>query len=141
MFCVTENCGTILSSDGGANWIRTDTVPFWDIYELIKLFPKTTFILAHWGGGLWWYRMLKKEVTEVLQNTYFDTAASPFLYRPEIYRQAIQMVGVEKILYGSDYPLLGLNRYEKELEQAGLTQEEKASVMGGNAQRLLSWPD
>jgi uncharacterized protein len=116
-------------------------LPFWDIYELIKLFPKVTFILAHWGGGLWWYRMLKKEVREVLNNTYFDTAASPFLYQPEIYRQAIQMMGVERILYGSDYPLLGLKRYEKELEQAGVSREERAAILGGNARRLLSWPD
>jgi predicted TIM-barrel fold metal-dependent hydrolase len=115
-------------------------LPFWEIYELIKLFPKATFILAHWGGGMWWYQMLKKEVAEVLSNTYFDTAASPFLYRPEIYRQAIQMLGVEKILYGSDYPLLGLKRYEKELEQAGLTQDEQVAILGGNTHRLLGWP-
>jgi uncharacterized protein len=115
-------------------------LPFWDLYDLIKDFPGTTFILAHWGGGLWWYQMMKKEVAEVLRNTYYDTAASPFLYRPEIYRQAIQMIGVEKILYGSDYPLLGLKRYEKELEQAGVNQEEQAAVLGGNARRLLGWP-
>ena len=100
-------------------------LPFWDLYELIKAFPSVTFILAHWGGGLWWYELLKREVREVLRNTYFDTAASPFLYRPEIYQYAVQIMGVEKILYGSDYPLLGLNRYLKELDQAGLNQEQR----------------
>ncbi len=88
-------------------------LPFWDLYELIKAFPSLIFILAHWGGGVWWYELLKREVREALQNTYFDTAASPFLYRPEIYQYAVQIMGVEKILYGSDYPLLGLNRYLK----------------------------
>lgn len=115
-------------------------LPFWDLYELIKTFPSTKFILAHWGGGLWWYELLKREVREVLQNTYYDTAASPFLYRPEIYQYAVGIMGLEKILYGSDYPLLGLDRYLKELDQAGLSPEQKEAILGGNAQKILGWP-
>ena len=114
--------------------------PFWELYDLIKGFPATLFILAHWGGGLWWYQLMKREVKEVLANTYFDTAASPFLYRPEIYEFAIKIIGPEKILYGSDFPLLGLDRYLKELEQAGLTPEQQAAILGGNSQRVLGWP-
>jgi predicted TIM-barrel fold metal-dependent hydrolase len=112
---------------------------FRDLYELIKVFPAVVFILAHWGGGVWWYELLEREVREVLRNTYFDTAASPFLYRPEVYRHAVQIMGVEKILYGSDYPLLGLDRYLKELDQAGLNQEQRAAILGGNSRRILRW--
>ena len=113
--------------------------PFWEIYELIKSFPAVCFILAHWGGGLWWYQLMKREVEKVLTNTYFDTAASPFLYRPEIYGFAVKILGSKKILYGSDFPLLGLERYLRELDQAGLTQEQRAAILGGNSQRLLGW--
>jgi predicted TIM-barrel fold metal-dependent hydrolase len=113
---------------------------FKDLYALIKSFPSVLFILAHWGGGLWWYELLKREVREVLRNTYFDTAASPFLYRPAVYRHAVQIMGVEKILYGSDYPLLGLDRYLKELDQAGLNSNEREAILGGNSQRILGWP-
>lgn len=115
-------------------------LPFWELYDLIKAFPDTTFILAHWGGGLWWYELLKREVRDVLRNTYFDTAASPFLYRPELYDYALRITGVEKILYGSDYPLLSLNRYLKELDQAGLNKEQQEAILGGNSQRVLGWP-
>jgi hypothetical protein len=115
-------------------------LPFWELYDLIKDFPATTFILAHWGGGVWWYQLMKREVTDVFKNTYFDTAASPFLYQPEIYRHAIKIMGVEKILYGSDYPLLGVRRYLKELDQAGLSREEQAAILGGNGQRVLGLP-
>jgi uncharacterized protein len=114
--------------------------PFWELYDLIKTFPKTLFILAHWGGGLWWYQLMKREVSDVLTNTYFDTAASPFLYRPEIYQFALKIIGPEKILYGSDFPLLGLERYLKELDQAGLTPEQQAAILGRNSQRVLGWP-
>ncbi len=114
--------------------------PFWEVYELIKSFPAARFILAHWGGGLWWYQLMKREVEKVLTNTWFDTAASPFLYRPEIYRYALQIIGPEKILYGSDYPLLGLERYLKELEQAGITEEQRSAILGRNSQKVLGWP-
>jgi uncharacterized protein len=114
--------------------------PFWEIYELIKAFPTTTFILAHWGGGLWWYELMKREVREVLGRTFFDTAASPFLYRPEVYDYAVKLIGPEKILYGSDYPLLALDRYVKEMDQTGLTDKQRSAILGGNSQRLLGWP-
>jgi predicted TIM-barrel fold metal-dependent hydrolase len=114
--------------------------PFWELYELIKTFPTTRFILAHWGGGLWWYQLMKREVKEVLANTYFDTAASPFLYRPEIYEFAVKLIGTGKILYGSDYPLLGLDRYLKEMDQAGLLSRQQEAILGGNSQRVLGWP-
>ncbi len=115
-------------------------LPFNELYKLIKLFPSTIFILAHWGGGLGWYQLMKREVKEVLTNTFFDTAASPFLYRPEIYEHAIKIMGIEKILFGSDYPLLPLNRYLNDMSQAGLTKKQQTAILGGNSQRLLGWP-
>jgi predicted TIM-barrel fold metal-dependent hydrolase len=117
-----------------------ERLPPWDLYELIQSFPETKFILAHWGGGLWWYQLLKREVREVLKNVYVDTAASPFLYRPEIYRYAIEILGVDKILFGSDYPLLKPDRYKKELLEARVEGEDCRAILGGNAQKLLQWP-
>jgi predicted TIM-barrel fold metal-dependent hydrolase len=107
------------------------------IYGLIKRFPKNTIVLAHWGGGLFFYNVMKKEVKEHLINVYYDTAASPFVYDPAIYRLAIQTVGIDKILFGSDFPLLKPSRYFEELSIAGLTQEEIAAIGGENAAKLL----
>ena len=112
----------------------------WDLYDLIRAFPDVTFILAHWGGGLWWYLLMKQEVKEVLRRTYFDTAASPFLYRPEIFEHAVKIIGTEKILYGSDFPLLSLNRYLKEMAQTHLTRKQQEAILGGNSQKVLGWP-
>jgi len=107
------------------------------IYRMLKRFPANSIVLAHWGGGLFFFNLLKKEVKEQLRNVYFDTAASPYLYNPEIYRIAIQLVGAEKILFGSDYPLLAPARYFKELEVPNLTDAEREQICGLNAARLL----
>ncbi len=107
------------------------------IYNMVTRFPKNKIILAHWGGGIFFYNLLKKDVKERLKNVYFDTAASPFLYRPEIYRYATEIAGPDKILFGSDFPLLKPARYFKELENAGLTKTQIDSISGRNAAKLL----
>lgn len=108
-----------------------------EIYGLASAFPENKLILAHWGGGLFFYHLLKKEASDVLKNVYYDTAASPFLYDPKIYRIAIDIMGPEKILMGTDYPLIKPERYFAEMDQAGLSDNEKAKIFGINAAALF----
>ena len=109
------------------------------LYAAIQAYPEVDWILAHWGGGLPFYGLMKKEGPEVLRRVYFDTAASPYLYRPQIYRLAAEMVGPEKIIFGSDYPLLPVSRYLKEMEDAGLPEDWREMIMGENLARLLGF--
>ena len=107
------------------------------IYDLVKKFPENVIVLAHWGGGIFFFALLKKEVRGSLKNVYFDTAASPFLYAPEIYRYAKDIVGLDKILFGSDFPLINPARYFKELDISGLSKAEIESICGLNAAQLF----
>lgn len=109
------------------------------IYQAIKAFPQVTWILAHWGGGLPFYGLMKKELPDTFRNVYFDTAASPYLYRPEIYRLAAEMVGPDKILFGSDYPLLPVSRYLEEMAEAKLPEDWQEQILGKNLAKLLNW--
>ena len=109
------------------------------IYDILKRFPDNKIVLAHWGGGIFFYGLLKKEVKETLKNVWVDTAASPFLYDPAIYRYAIDIFGLEKILFGSDYPLIKPARYIRELSTLGLTRQEIDAICGNNAQALIDF--
>ncbi len=106
------------------------------LYPFIIRYPDVTIVCAHWGGGLPFYALMP-EVQKALQNVYFDTAASPFLYQPQIYTLGSQLVGADKILFGSDYPLLQQTRLLQEIDSAALTEEEKSLILSGNAKRLL----
>jgi len=108
------------------------------IYRFLKTFPDNRIILAHWGGGLFFFNLLKKEVKPVFKNVFFDTAASPFLYDPVIYKMASDIVGHEKILFGSDYPLINPERYFNELKESGLEKQIIDDICGGNAERALT---
>jgi hypothetical protein len=106
------------------------------LYPFIARHPDLTIVCAHWGGGLPFYALMP-EVKKAMQNVFFDTAASPFLYSPQIYQQVSQLVGAEKILFGSDYPLLSQSRVLKEIEAADLPEEAKNLIRGGNAEKIL----
>lgn len=106
------------------------------LYPFITRYPDLTIVCAHWGGGLPFYALMP-EVKRALKNVYFDTAASPLLYSPRVYEQVIQLVGGDRILFGSDYPLLEPRRALEEVAALGLDQEIKNQILSANAQRLL----
>ena len=106
------------------------------LYPFITKFPDLTIVCAHWGGGLPFYALMP-EVKRAMCNVFFDTAASPFLYIPQIYKKVVQLVGADKILFGSDYPLLAQSRLIKEIRSLDLPEETENLILSGNARKLL----
>ncbi|MEJ2365752.1 MAG: amidohydrolase family protein, partial [Deltaproteobacteria bacterium] len=111
------------------------------IYEIIRGFPQNRFILCHWGGGLFFSELLKREAREVLAQVAYDTAASPFLYDPTIYHVAVKIVGAQRVLFGSDYPLILPERYFEEMTAAGLSEEDQVWIKGRSAGKWLNLRD
>jgi uncharacterized protein len=123
----------------------TRSTPLENFVRLAKDFPGVKLILAHWGGGLPFYE-LNPRLGEILRNVSYDCAASPLLYDRRVFRQVIDLVGADRVLYGSDYPLLlypreqqapEFKRFLNDLVTAGLTAEEQEKVLGKNLLRLL----
>ena len=106
------------------------------LYSFIKVFPNLKLVCAHWGGGLPFYALMP-EVAKALANVFFDTAATVFLYKPEIFEQMSHIIGSDKILFGSDYPLVSQNRVLAQIQSSQLPEEDKARILGTNAQKLL----
>ena len=106
------------------------------LYKFIENFPSNVIICAHWGGGLPFYALMP-EVPKVLENVYFDTAASPFLYRPDVFSAVTGLVGANKVLFATDYPLIRARRLLWQVEEACLAPENQEAVLSGNAARLF----
>lgn len=120
--------------------------PFETIQTLVEAFPNVSFIFAHWGGLLPFYEM-NPAVRKAFRNVRYDTAASPLLYDTRIWKAAVDAVGPEKILFGSDYPLrLYPGTQEKanfvalinECTESGLSQDTQHKILYDNARRLLA---
>ena len=106
------------------------------LYSFITAFPNLKLVCAHWGGGLPFYALMP-EVATALANVLFDTAATVFLYKPEIFEQVSRIIGSDRILFGTDYPLMHQNRVLAQVQSARLPAKDKAKILGDNAQKML----
>ena len=95
--------------------------------ENARAYPDVKIVCAHWGGGLPFYALMP-EVRDALGNVWFDTAASPFLYTPDVFPAVASLVGPENILPGSDYALIRFGRIRRQVEQSGMKVEDLAGV-------------
>jgi uncharacterized protein len=112
-------------------------VDFQGLLGVIEANPHVDFILAHFGGGVFIYALMP-EIGRSLARTYLDTSACPFLYDSRIFDIASRVLEPQRILFGSDYPLLPLSRYLKEMDRAGLDNGLKAAILGENAAKLFA---
>jgi uncharacterized protein len=100
-----------------------------------------TIIFAHWGGGLPFYELMP-EVAAMTASVLYDTAASTYLYRAAVFRAVFDVVGSERVLWGSDHPVLGMARFlRRTLRDANLTEHEIPRVMAENAARAYHLPE
>jgi predicted TIM-barrel fold metal-dependent hydrolase len=107
------------------------------IAALAQNFPGLKVIAAHWGGGLPFYELMP-EIQVALQNVYYDTAATTYLYNFRVFRSVADLCGPAKILFASDHPLLRPDRLLARIRlEGGLSESELALALGENAARLF----
>jgi predicted TIM-barrel fold metal-dependent hydrolase len=106
-----------------------------------------TIVLAHAGSysaynpGLWFDEAL--ELGKKFDNVYFDTAAvSSFVFLEKNLKRIKEIMGLERLLFGSDYPVVWGSdmKYEVDAIMAcrHLTAEEKEKILGLNAAKILN---
>jgi uncharacterized protein len=110
-------------------------VDFRGLLRIIKANPNVDFILAHFGGGMFVYALMP-EIAKIMARTYVDTAASPYLYEARVFDVVSRIMGPDKILFGSDFPLLRLPRYEKQLNESGVDGSLRDGILGENFMKL-----
>ena len=102
--------------------------------KILKMFPSLTVIAPHLGGYTMWNEVMEELVGK---NVYFDTSSSLRFMDKQKAVDIIRSHGTDKVMFGSDYPMW---LPEEELElfyQLGLTEQENAQILYGNAARLL----
>ena len=98
------------------------------LIRLISQFPDNRFVFSHFGGGLPYYAQMP-EVRESLKNVWFDSAASPFLYDPSVYRVAVETVGASRVIFASDFPLLSQRRALRHLREAATGEQAERVIL------------
>jgi predicted TIM-barrel fold metal-dependent hydrolase len=99
--------------------------------ELGKNYPNTTFIFAH-AGGIW---VKAFQAAKHYPNLYFDTSG----FDPErgIVEKAVEVLGPERILFGSDAPGRNYAAQLAKVQYADISENDKRLILGENAAKLL----
>ncbi|MGB9867218.1 MAG: amidohydrolase family protein [Bacillota bacterium] len=105
-------------------------------WEFARKHPGLNIVYPHLGGGLPFYELMP-EVAKDLENVWYDTAAVPLLYKCNVYRVLKEAGVLRKTLFGSDFPLLGYERYKRQITEAGLSSEESEAILSRNALSLF----
>lgn len=99
-------------------------------------FPEVNIIVAHLGsfGGNWQAHRATIDLMTRYDNVYADSSGVRFF---DFLASAVERAGPEKLLFGSDGPLLHPGVELRRIELLGLSDEDRAKVLGGNLERLM----
>jgi aminocarboxymuconate-semialdehyde decarboxylase len=119
-------------------------------------FPNVKMVCAHVGGALpmlpgrygfgyelrkdmsfgpWEPDVMTRPPASYMKQLYFDTVC----YHPPAVQCAIDTIGVDQVVFGSDSPPvpLPLARAVDTVKQLKISEEDKQKIFGGNAAKLL----
>jgi predicted TIM-barrel fold metal-dependent hydrolase len=121
-----------------------------DLHPIAAAFPRARFVVPHFGAGMLREALM---VADLCPNVYLDTSSSnkwmayhaPRLELAEVFRRALDVVGHERLLFGTDssffprgWQAAVFAAQAAALERAGATDEQARAIFGGNLRRLLT---
>ncbi len=149
MFALMEEKGAILSID-----LADGDMQVGEMKEIAQTFPNLKIAIGHFGmvTRQGWEEQIK---LARYKNVFIESGGITWLFNDEFYpfrgaieaiRQAAALVGMEKLMWGSDYPrtitaITYRMSYDFVLKSNELTPEEKAMFLGKNAEQFYGFND
>jgi len=117
--------------------IHTGHSPFslpWSVGELAETFPDVKIVMLHMGDGHGLYIQAAINTAKRLDNIYLETSAMPMGTK---IREAIDIVGKDRVMYGSDIPFGNPPIEIARATAVDLTNDEFELYFYENAKNLL----
>lgn len=104
------------------------------LINIYRKFPYLTVIAAHIGGYSVW-----DEAEKILADTdfYYDTSSSLFCLSPQRATELIRTLGVDKVFFGTDFPMWDLPSEWNRFSALELTDDEFDKIVHLNAEAFL----
>lgn len=126
-------------SHGGLFLSDKDYTRSINFIKVLDSFPNLTLVIAHLGAGFWDESI---DMAKKYLNLYFDTSAAIHgddVQKPLSDDEAvaiIRKIGIDKIMFGSDFPWYHPGRSLKRVLGLELSEEEKKAILSENAARI-----
>jgi len=107
-----------------------------EMQYLAETFPETTMVFPHFGGNR--EDIFKRfEIVAKHPNTYMDLSGSG-IERVGILEYAVKTIGIDRLLYGSDFTINEPESVLVRVKNAFLTPEDREKILFRNVERLLA---
>ena len=104
------------------------------IAHILEKHPDLIVIAAHFGGYTEWDNAIKYLVGK---NVYFDTSSTLWKCPLEKANKMLKEHGIDKFLFGSDFPMWDHEDEMSRFNKLDLNEEERQAVLYDNAAELL----
>lgn len=118
-----------------------------DLHAVALHFPRIQFVIPHFGAGLFREALM---LADLCPNVHLDTSSSNRWIAYEglelrtVFRRAVELLGMERLLFGTDSSFFprGWNAsiFEQQataLYELGFDEHQVEGIFGGNLERLL----
>ena len=97
-------------------------------------FPNANFVIGH-SGNTEPYRTQAIRAAQRFPNVYLETCST--FREPGVIERLVGEAGPDRVLFGSDMPLMDPRPQLGKIITADISEDEKRLVLGANARRLL----
>ena len=105
------------------------------LVPILKEFKNLTVIGAHFGGWSIWTEAVKHYAE--FTNFYVDCSSSFHYLKDDEIKAIIKGYGVNKVLFGTDYPMWNAKSEIERLLSLNLTDQEYELIFSKNAQKVF----
>ncbi len=109
------------------------------LVRVLDMFPRLRVLASHLGGWRAWDEALSCLAGR--ENIVYDASSSLWAMTPEFAAEIIRKLGVENVMFGTDYPVLEASEYLKMFDRLPLTESERRMVLYDNAARFFGFED
>jgi uncharacterized protein len=140
VYDAAQRHGLTVISHGGAFLSDKEYTRPENFSRILDTFKELTLVVAHLGLMYWDEAV---GIAEQYPNVYFDTSAAfhgDDFNKPLTDGEAVDLIrkiGVNRVMFGSDYPWHHPGRALKRFLGLSFSEKEKAAILGENARNLL----
>lgn len=106
----------------------------WSIGELAELYPEVRIVMLHMGHAHGVYIQAAINTAKKHDNIILETSGVSMHSK---IKEAVEKVGEERVVFGSDYPFHDYSVELQKVNVAGLSESQKELVLYANAKKLL----
>jgi predicted TIM-barrel fold metal-dependent hydrolase len=108
------------------------------LIRVLRDFPRLKVIAAHLGGYCAWDKAAEL-VAAGNDRIMFDTSSALWAMTTERANELVRIIGPERLMFGTDYPVLYAENEIKLFMKLDLTESEREGILYNNAKNFINF--